>query len=95
MNRPSNADRTRAIACLVEGSSQRAMPGLTGMTKRQMVKMLQSVWTLCDEEMVPTHNTSQGLEWHPKKAGGLSLYGRVYCALVRRQDWLPVTNVLP
>jgi len=65
------------------------MPGLEKMTRKQMAALLQSLWGLCDERFVPTHN-GQGRSTHyPPKRGGMSLYGRVYCALVRRNDWKP------
>ena len=64
------------------------MPGLNKMTKAQMAKALQDCWSLCDEALLPTHNTKL-LESRVKSKGSMTLYGRLYCALFRSGELPP------
>lgn len=51
------------------------MPGLNSMTKKQMAKELQSIWTLLDETGVQRRN-----ETSPQHR--LTVYGRVLGAII-------------
>lgn len=50
------------------------MPKLSKMTKKQMARELQSIWTLCDETGVHRRNKTSP-QHH------LGIYGRVYAAI--------------
>lgn len=48
MNRLSNADRSRVIACLVEGNSQRATVRITGIAKKTVARLAVELGEACD-----------------------------------------------
>jgi len=48
MNRLSNADRTRVIACLVEGNSQRATVRITGIAKKTVARLAVELGEACE-----------------------------------------------
>jgi IS1 family transposase len=48
MNRLSNPDRTRIVACLVEGNSIRATCRMTGISKPTVLKLLFDLGKVCD-----------------------------------------------
>jgi hypothetical protein len=48
MNRLSTADRTRAIACLVEGNSQRATCRMTGLAKKTVARLAVEIGEACE-----------------------------------------------
>jgi hypothetical protein len=48
MNRLSTADRTRAIACLVEGNSQRATCRMTGLAKKTVARLAVEIGQACE-----------------------------------------------
>lgn len=76
----------------VENGNPDPMPGLNKMTKAQMAKALQDCWNLCDEALLPTHNTKP-LESRMKSKGSMTLYGRLYCALFRSGELPPNEKV--
>jgi IS1 family transposase len=49
MNRLSTAQRTRVVACLIEGNSIRATIRLTGVAKNTIVKLLVDLGAACSE----------------------------------------------
>lgn len=48
MNRLTNADRTRILACLVEGTSVRATCRITGFAKATVLKLLLEIGEVCE-----------------------------------------------
>lgn len=48
MNRLSNADRTKVIACLVEGNSQRATTRMTGVAKKTVARLANELGEACE-----------------------------------------------
>lgn len=49
MNKLSNADRVRVIACLVEGNSIRSTVRITGVAKNTVAKLLVDIGQVCSE----------------------------------------------
>ena len=49
MNQISNSDRTRVIACLVEGNSLRATTRMTGVHRTTVMKLLVDLGNACSE----------------------------------------------
>jgi hypothetical protein len=47
MNRLSNEDRSRVIACLVEGTSQRATVRITGIAKKTVGRLAVELGEAC------------------------------------------------
>jgi len=48
MNQLSTADRTRVLACLVEGNSQRATVRMTGIAKGTVAKLAVEIGRACE-----------------------------------------------
>lgn len=48
MNRLSNADRSRVIACLCEGNSIRATERMTGITKKAITRLSVELGEACE-----------------------------------------------
>ena len=48
MNRLSNQDRSRVIACLVEGTSQRATVRITGIAKKTVARLAVELGEACE-----------------------------------------------
>lgn len=48
MNRLSTEDRTRAVACLVEGNSQRATCRMTGLAKKTVARLAVELGEACE-----------------------------------------------
>lgn len=48
MNRLSNADRTRVVACLVEGNSIRATVRITGISKTTVTRLGVELGEACE-----------------------------------------------
>jgi hypothetical protein len=58
MNRLSTSDRARAVACLVEGNSQRATCRITGLSRKGVARLaddlgacMEAAWKEGREEM--------------------------------------------
>lgn len=48
MNRLSNSDRSRVIACLVEGNSQRSTVRITGIAKKTVGRLAVELGEACE-----------------------------------------------
>ena len=49
MNRLSNEDRSRALACLVEGASIRSTVRITGISKKTVSRLLVEMGAACQQ----------------------------------------------
>lgn len=48
MNKLSTEERTRVIACLVEGNSQRATVRITGVAKKTVARLAVEIGEACE-----------------------------------------------